>query len=433
MNYRNCRYSRRNFIKLSAQIGGYLALSSCAGIDRRIWGSQTKLDKEVLILGGGLSGLSSALHLKQKQIPFVIYEAQDRVGGRVFSMANPLDPKEFVDMGGQFVESHHTTMRALAKDFFVKLEKYQDWTLPAVEMKELEKMAERDFLLLDAISFAEFLSEAKHVSSINIKSIHQLVLKKWGVPSESLSALPVCLQFNLFKGTLETYQFPDSTHEFMNSFYHRTAGTDFGQGVQHGNELVELKEDGGRFELTFLKNGRESHISCTKLICALPLSTLSKVKGIEKLKISAEKKYWIQNAAYSHHRRLFIPGDDAMVNKKRTIQDTYFIEKRISGLQIDSSRLDLGQLQEKLIEDKLISKASESQGILKVDWGLMRFQRGKGLIYPPKTFIDFMYAITQPEYGKNFFLVGEHASLEFAGTMNGAVESGILAAQNISS
>jgi len=40
-------------------------------------------DLEVIIVGAGLAGLSCALHLKKKNIPFLIVDAADRPGGRV--------------------------------------------------------------------------------------------------------------------------------------------------------------------------------------------------------------------------------------------------------------------------------------------------------------------------------------------------------------
>ena len=40
-------------------------------------------DPEVLIVGGGLAGLACARHLHQANVPFVLFEGSDRVGGRV--------------------------------------------------------------------------------------------------------------------------------------------------------------------------------------------------------------------------------------------------------------------------------------------------------------------------------------------------------------
>ena len=39
--------------------------------------------EEVIIIGGGLSGLTIAYELKKKNISFKILEAQNRLGGRI--------------------------------------------------------------------------------------------------------------------------------------------------------------------------------------------------------------------------------------------------------------------------------------------------------------------------------------------------------------
>ncbi|CAD7703440.1 unnamed protein product [Ostreobium quekettii] len=48
-------------------------------------GMARPLGTSVLIGGGGLSGLSLALHLKRAGIPFLLVEARDRLGGRILS------------------------------------------------------------------------------------------------------------------------------------------------------------------------------------------------------------------------------------------------------------------------------------------------------------------------------------------------------------
>lgn len=56
---------------------------------------------DVVIVGGGFTGLSAALELKQAGIDFLLLEARDRVGGRVEASRNGLD--ERIDSGGQFL------------------------------------------------------------------------------------------------------------------------------------------------------------------------------------------------------------------------------------------------------------------------------------------------------------------------------------------
>ena len=53
-----------------------------------------------LIIGGGLSGLYFAYQLQQKQLPFILLEARDRLGGRIFCQGIE---NSYVDMGPAWV------------------------------------------------------------------------------------------------------------------------------------------------------------------------------------------------------------------------------------------------------------------------------------------------------------------------------------------
>ncbi|KAJ1713492.1 amine oxidase [Aspergillus flavus] len=66
-----------------------------------IYGYQNLPNVDVAIVGAGLSGLSTAKDLAKAGRSFVIFEARDRVGGRVLN--NQLPNKGIVEVGAQFV------------------------------------------------------------------------------------------------------------------------------------------------------------------------------------------------------------------------------------------------------------------------------------------------------------------------------------------
>jgi monoamine oxidase len=57
---------------------------------------------DVLIIGAGIAGLAAARILAQKRIFTVIFEARDRIGGRIHTIDDPLSPLP-VELGAEFV------------------------------------------------------------------------------------------------------------------------------------------------------------------------------------------------------------------------------------------------------------------------------------------------------------------------------------------
>lgn len=75
-------------------------------------------DADVLVIGGGLAGLSVADRLAGKGISALVLEAQQRVGGRTLTVPTELG---HVDLGGQFVGPHDMPLLALAERLGVQI------------------------------------------------------------------------------------------------------------------------------------------------------------------------------------------------------------------------------------------------------------------------------------------------------------------------
>lgn len=71
----------------------------------------------VVVVGAGLAGLTAAWTLAKRGLRSTVYEASDRVGGRVFSGKDLLAPGLVTELGGEFIDSTHTDMLALIRDF----------------------------------------------------------------------------------------------------------------------------------------------------------------------------------------------------------------------------------------------------------------------------------------------------------------------------
>ncbi len=112
--------SRRQFIRdASLATGGVLMASSSLGNF-----FITKKPK-VIIIGAGFAGLAAANYLYGKQVDFVILEARNRIGGRVFS--HNIDPSEnlVIELGAEWVGNSHERLQNLCNNFGLTLENNQ--------------------------------------------------------------------------------------------------------------------------------------------------------------------------------------------------------------------------------------------------------------------------------------------------------------------
>jgi monoamine oxidase len=120
------RKGRRDFLKScagAAAIGAGLSLlPTSASAD-----TTNSVQPSVAIIGGGMAGLNCAWELRQKGCLATIYEASKRTTGRIFTDRTTFASQGmFSDLGGEYIDTDHTTMRALARRYHLPLLDYRD-------------------------------------------------------------------------------------------------------------------------------------------------------------------------------------------------------------------------------------------------------------------------------------------------------------------
>lgn len=112
--------SRRDFLKDSALAAAGVLISS-SSLGQFFIGKKPK----VIIIGAGFAGLAAAYYLHKKKIEFVILEARNRIGGRVFS--HQMDPAEnlVIELGAEWVGNSHTRLREMCDEFKLELQNNQ--------------------------------------------------------------------------------------------------------------------------------------------------------------------------------------------------------------------------------------------------------------------------------------------------------------------
>jgi monoamine oxidase len=123
---------RRQFIQKTASIATLAALSPLTALH-----SATRITAapRIAIVGAGIGGLTTAWYLQKQGIQATVYEASHRVGGRTLSMRNIFGEGLSVDLGGEFVDTWHDDIIALAQVLNIELPDIRTTGLPQEDIR----------------------------------------------------------------------------------------------------------------------------------------------------------------------------------------------------------------------------------------------------------------------------------------------------------
>jgi len=91
----------------------------------------SRKDASVVVIGAGLAGLSCVYRLHRHGIAATLYEAQEGIGGRCFSLRGFFDADQTAEHGGQYIDSRHRHIRSLAKELRIPLVDTSEQSFPA--------------------------------------------------------------------------------------------------------------------------------------------------------------------------------------------------------------------------------------------------------------------------------------------------------------
>jgi monoamine oxidase len=100
----------------------------------------------------------------------------------------------------------------------------------------------------------------------------------------------------------------------------------------------------------------------------------------------------------------------------------------------DAAKMGAGGTDEAIADLKIFNKDSGERNLLAselANWKLRKGFEGSMIAYKPGQYTRFRGVAVEPEYSGKFLFAGEHTSLRFAGTLQGALESGYQAAADI--
>jgi monoamine oxidase len=479
--------SRRRFLKESALAAGGVLLSSIPGVGaiaRAGAGAGAPPEPTIAIVGAGMAGLHAAYCLKQKGLSSTIYEASARAGGRMFTMKDVFGPGLTTDIGGEFVDTTHTDILHLVHQ--LGLECYhlrEDHLAPKTfwfdgrlkgqkELREAiapfvprimadihsmpdvisHRTADR-FRSLDELSILDYLRKVG-IDGWLFNFLNVVLTREYGMEASEQSAVNFLIMFEpplkkdadyeLFGQDHEVFKIKGGSQHLTDALYAQVKDQ-----VVFGASLTSLRQDKDGCVLAFADNRQ---IKADYVVLTLPFTILRTLDL--QIPLPPGKKKCIQEIGYGNSCK-FIMGMKEKAWRQAGSQGYTFTDLSF-GCGWDSSQSqpatpgsftvfgggDFGEDMRRSKEEALVpqylpaldtiyngAKSNYTGQNLKFCWA--------GHPYSKAGYSSFKKGQWSTLAGwegvpvGNVFFAGEHVSREFQGYMNGAAETGRVAAESI--
>ncbi|MEM9119319.1 MAG: NAD(P)/FAD-dependent oxidoreductase [Cyanobacteria bacterium P01_F01_bin.56] len=482
------KLGRRKFLKRTAYSAGtMLAVGSQACRNSRM--GQANNTPKIAIVGAGIAGLNAAYQLKLVGYHATIYEASSRVGGRMYTVSDAVGEKIWVNLGAEYINSDHDDMIALAAaldipllDRFTPEELalqnlyfFDGRTLSEAELGEallpvaeriaadadrLEEDWENVSVELDALSIADYCDRLG-LSGWLRAFIEAAMIAEMGLEVDEITALnllwltPTTDADGSIKATGES----DERYLVQNG---TQAITDaLAQAVQNqietGMALTAIRHRGNRFRLTF----NDSDVDADIVILALPFSVLRQIPL--QLDLPASLRQFIDEVGYGHNvkvatgyhspiwREQGLSGAGYSDRPYQTFVETTQLQPTAAksltfylggDIGFDSQRYSVrkhARMYTQMLDDLMPGLAAAWNGkATRLHWPTHRYALGSYACWKPRQYTEFMQdyiyfeGAEEQEFAVgNLIFAGEHTSDAHQGYMNGAAQSGRLAAKAV--
>lgn len=314
----------------------------------------------------------------------------------------------------------------------------------------------------DSLSLKELLASwSTEVDPVVLALVEAQAVARFGVDAADQSALHFLSTLDSEGSSLltgrNTYRLEGGLTNLMQVMSARAAGVIPEHILKMNHVLTEISEDKGVFQLTFkTPKGREVY-KTRNVICTLPFTKLRQIHGINNMNFSDIKQQAIASQDYATHSKGVLAFASPFWKKKQgktpanlgnftgdfvtqKIWDSGRSQSGDQGLLTysragRSGREAGGAASTEALQDLehfYDSLPEKLQGEQMVNWSQRSFALGSMAYFKKGQYTRFRGAAGEAEYNGRFLFAGEHTSLRFAGTLNGALESGIQAASSIS-
>ena len=465
--------------------GASALLAGCQSLPSPMRGNN---DGEVVIVGAGIAGLTAAWRLRQKGVAVRVFEAQDRVGGRMLSLRNHFPDGQVIELGGELIDTDHVRIRALAAELELPLDDLLDgdsdidtWYFDGRAISEHEIVQafvpiaaaiERDlaaagdgdydykdenpaFRALDALTISQWL-DRNGVSGWLRKLLDVAYTTEMGLETDQQSALNLLTfigiedkdAFRIFGASDERFHVRGG-----NDLIPHTLATRMSGALETGHVLEAVRADAEGYTLSFRHGTASRQVRAKQVILAMPFTLLRQIRI--DVELPARKRNAIDNLAYGTNAKLMIGFDrrvwrDHKANgasmsdlSYQTTWDTTRKQPGDGGVLTNFTGgrhgVELGQGSPKQQADAAsrdldrvfpgIAAARAGAREARFHWPSHRWSLGSYACFRPGDWSGLRGAMAESVGGLHF--AGEHCAAETQGFMEGGCESGELAAHAV--
>jgi monoamine oxidase len=486
------KISRRYFLGATATTAAGLA-AGCGRFPDRSSKPEPSSAKarsagEVLIIGAGIAGLTAGYRLHQKGVPVRILEAQDRTGGRMYSLRDYFPEKQVVELGGELIDTNHESIQALASELGLALDDFnQDDAKLARDVWFFDGRRYSDAEVVEAFRpIAAKIDEAwetvtgevvTYKEPNNGQAIDNMSIAAWldeaGADGWFRTLLDVAYttEYGLEIDQQSAWNFLmmiDSNPEPFRIFgdsderFHVRGGNDqipaalakkLEDRIQTGTRLEAITQAAdGSYRCSVRRGQASETISAEHVLLAIPFTLLRQVRI--DVEMPPVKRRAIQELGYGTNAKLMVGfserlwrtagGSNGSVLTDLPFQLTWEatrLQPGKAGVLVDFTGgqhgVDIGQgtpaqQAERFAADleRVFPGIAERRlGEARFHWPSFEFTRGSYACYLPGQWTGFGGA--EIERVGNLHFAGEHCSADFQGFMEGGCETGERAAAEI--
>lgn len=484
--------TRRDLLRDTGIFG--IAAASTTSLGRLLSAAEAAVAPRTVVVGAGLAGLTAAHRLKQAGIVAEIHEASTRVGGRCWTLRGAFAEGQIVEHGGELIDQGHTAIRQLAGELGLRLDNLlqgeENGTEPTYyfdgkpysyaqatdDLKAVWQKIHSDVSAasyptlynlstprgreLDGMSIVDWIEESVPggMSSPLGQLLDVAYTIEYGADSSEQSSLNLLYllgyrgqgQLRIFGASNEKYHVVGGNDQIATLLADRLAGQ-----ITVGSELVAIRlRADGSYTLTFRQGSNTRTVAVDRVILALPFSILRSSVDISQAGFGERKLTAIREIGMGTNSKLHVQFKTRHWNgldcNGETYADTGYqstwevtrAQSGKAGILVDYTGGTIGarfgsgtpssRAREFLrqLDPVLPGITTQWNGRATIDfWPAYPWTKGSYSYWKVGQYTRFAGA--EGEREGNCHFAGEHTSVDFQGYLNGAVETGERAADEI--